>query len=187
MPGLTPLRSYPYPLYNEPADFPTQIGAFANAVDADVDALALAQQQALESPSARIISSALQNLAPSVGTALTFTTESYDNAAMVNLGVNNDRIFFQSLGVYLIHAECTWESNGNATLGGRRLYLNFSVGGNMAFDGRRGAQSQIVESTITYLHKATVIGSYVRASAVHTSGAAVDVGVRSFSVTRVSN
>lgn len=187
MPGLTPLRSYPYPTYSEPADFPTQIAAFANAVDADVDALASSQLAALNASSARVTASANQTIVPSTGTALTFTTEAYDNASMVNLGVNNDRITFPSIGVYLIHAECTWESNGNATLGGRRLYLNMSLEGNVAFDTRRGAQSQIVESTITYLYNATLVGSYVRASVAHTSGANVDVGVRSFSATRVSN
>lgn len=187
MPGLTPLRGYPYPFYGEPADFPMQAVAFAMDVDGDVDALVTAQSAALNAASARVTASAALAIVPSVSTVLTFAVEAYDNAAMSNLGVNNDRLTFTQLGVYLIHAECVWAGNGDATVGGRRLFLNASVEGNVAFDTRRGAASQIQESSITYLYKATVINSFIRASVVHTSASNVNVGVRSFSATRVSN
>lgn len=186
MSGLTP-RGYPYPDYSDPADFPFQIADFAVNVDADVDNQVTLQQTALNAPSARVTASANQAITASTDTFLTFAVEAYDNASMVNLGVNNDRITFTQTGIYLIHAECIWAGNGNATLGGRKLVLHTSTDNEVCYDTRRGAQAERQDSSVTYLYKATVINSFVRARVTHTSGAAVNVGLRSFSATRVSS
>lgn len=186
MPANTP-RGYTYPLYADAVDFPAQIQDFAQDVDLDVQALTVATAGALDAPSGHVSATANQLIVASTDTFLTFANEDYDNAAMVNLGVNNDRITFTSTGLYLIHAECNWTANGDAAAGGRKITIWTNTGNEVAWDSRRGASNQVTESSLTYLYQATAVGSYVRFRVTHTSGSSVNINLRSMSATKVAS
>lgn len=184
MPANTP-RGYTYPLLTDVANFPAQIQDFAQDVDADVQALVAAQNLALAAPSARVSASANQAIAVSTDTFLTFATEEYDNASMGNLGVNNDRLTFTSRGLYLIHAECNFASNGNATVNGRSGVIVTNLGNEIDWHSSRGAQSADTELSMTYPYFVNVIGDFVRFRVRQDSGAALNVNARSMSATKV--
>jgi len=187
MPANTP-RGYTYPLYSDPANPPAQIQDFAQDVDADVQAIVTSANAALSaSPSARISATANQAVAANTNVTVTFATEEYDNAAMANLGVNNDRITFTSTGFYLIAAEVNFVSNGNATVNGRSGTLVYTGGafGNAAYRVR-GAQSMDVEWSVTTLARVTSLPAIVQLQVRQESGASLNISARSLSVTKVA-
>lgn len=186
MPANTP-RGYTYPLYTDPADFPSDMQDFATDVDADVAALAVRQTAALNRASARVSASANQAIAANTDTFATFATEEYDNAAMANLGVNNDRLTFTEDGIYLVTAEVNFASNGNATVNGRSMKFVGNLFGNLAHDSRRGAQSMDTEMTITALYRCVTVGDFIRVQVRQESGAALNISARSFSATKVAD
>lgn len=185
MPANTP-RGYTYPLLADAANFPAQIQDFAQDVDLDVAARVTATTAALNAPSARISASANQSIPVSTQTFATFATEEYDNAAMGNLGVNNDRLTFTSTGLYLIHAEVNWSSNGNATVNGRLVTIFTNLGNEIARHTTRGAQTMDSEMSLTYLYPVTVVGDFVRMRVFQDSGAALNISARSMSATKVA-
>lgn len=185
MPANTP-RGYTYPLYGDAVNFPAQIQDFAQDVDLDVQALVTAQTAALAAPSARVSATANQSIPTGGGgTFVTFATEEYDNAAMANLGVNNDRITFTSTGLYLIHAEINFASNGNAVVNGRAMTLFTNLGNEIAWHSGRGAQSMDTELSLTFPYNCTVAGDFTRVRVFQDSGAALNINARSFSATKV--
>lgn len=187
MPASTP-RGYTFPLYSDPANFPSQIQTFAQDVDLDVQSLVNDTTTGLNRPSARVSATANQLIAVSTFTFATFAVEEYDNASMVNLGVNNDRITFTEEGIYLVHAECNWVPNGNATLGARFGELLPNLGGNpMARQSLRGAQSMDVELSLTSLWRINTVGDFVRFQVRQNSGAGANISARSMSVTKVAD
>lgn len=185
MPQNTP-RGYTYPLYGDAASFPAQIQDFAQDVDADVASLVTQTTAALNRPSARISTTDNQLMVPSTPVFCTFTVEEYDNAAMANLGVNNDRLTFTQAGIYLLSGDITFAANGNVAAGGRKIDIWTSTGNEVARDTRRGASNEITESNITFLYSATA-GSFVRLQATHTSGGNLHINIRSLSATKVAN
>lgn len=185
MPANTP-RGFPYPLYTDPANFPTQSQNFANAVDADVQAQVNAINTALAAPSGRAEATANQNIPASTPTFVTFATEAYDNAAMVNLGVNNDRITFTSTGVYLVEAQVNFASNGNATVRGRRAELVQNLATVTALNTIPGIQTLAVEMSLTGLFRVVTIGDFIRLRVTQDSGAALNIDARSISAMKVS-
>lgn len=184
MPANTP-RGYTYPLYGDVNNFPAQIQNFAEDVDLDVAALVAGQTTALNAPSARVSASANQNIAVSTDTFVTFATEEYDNAAMANLGVNNDRLTFTSVGLYLIHAEANFASNGNATVNGRSGVIVTNLGNEIDWHSSRGAQSMDTELSMTFPYFVSVVGDFVRFRVRQDSGAALNINARSMSATKV--
>lgn len=186
MPANTP-RGFTYPLYGDLANFPAQIQDFAQDVDLDVAAQAAEITADLNRPSARVSATANQSIAVSTDTFATFATEDYDNAAMGNLGVNNDRLTFTSTGIYLLCAEVNFSFNGNATVNGREVVIVTNLGNEVAWDTKRGAQSADTEFSITYLHRITVIGDFVRMRVRQNSGAALNISARSLSATKVAD
>lgn len=186
MPANTP-RGYTYPTYSDPANPPAQILDFATDVDTDVAALVARQTAALNRPSARVSASANQAIAANTNVFATFATEEYDNAAMANLGVNNDRLTFTETGIYLVTAEVNFSSNGNATVNGRSLLFVANLYGNLAHDSRRGAQNMDTEMTITTLYQVNTVGDFIRVEVRQESGAALNISARSFSATKVAD
>jgi hypothetical protein len=186
VPANTP-RGYTYPVYGDPADFPAQVLDFATDVDTDVAALVARQTAALNRPSARVSETANQNIAANTNVFATFATEEYDNAAMANLGVNNDRLTFTETGIYLVTAEVNFSSNGNATVNGRSLLFVANLYGNLAHDSRRGAQNMDTEMTITTLYQVNTVGDFIRVEVRQESGAALNISARSFSATKVAD
>ena len=186
MPANTP-RGYTYPVYGDLANPPAQILDFATDVDTDVAALVARQTAALNRPSARVSASANQAIAANTNVFATFATEEYDNAAMANLGVNNDRLTFTETGIYLVTAEVNFSSNGNATVNGRSMLFVGNLYGNLAHDSRRGAQNMDTEMTITTLYQVNTVGDFIRVEVRQESGAALNISARSFSATRVAD
>lgn len=186
MPANTP-RGYTYPLYTDPANPPADIQNFALDVDADVAALAARQAAALARASARVSATANQNIAANTDTFATFATEEYDNAAMANLGVNNDRLTFTETGVYLVTAEVNFSSNGNATVNGRMLTLVPNLSADKGHQTTRGAQNMDTEMTSTILYQCVTVGDFIRVRVRQESGAALNISARSFSATKVAD
>lgn len=185
MPQNTP-RGYTYPLYGDAADFPAQIQDFAQDVDADVASLVTQTTAALNRPSARISETANQLLNPNVDVFATFSVEEYDNAAMANLGVNNDRLTFTSTGIYLITGDVEFGNNANPAVGGRKAVLHTSVSNEIAFDTRRGAQNKNTMCNITFLYQVTG-ADFVRLRVTQSSAGALNFTNRSLCATKVAN
>lgn len=183
MPQNTP-RGYTYELYPDVNNFPAQIQDFATDVDLDVAAQVTRINTAMAAPSARVSATANQAIAANTPTFVTFATEDYDNAAMGNLGVNNDRLTTTSTGIYLIEGTVTFASNGNASVNGRQLAI--AIGGvNQATDSKAGSQNNPTEITVCWLHNVTVIGTFFRLEVTHSSAAALNITNRSLSATKV--
>lgn len=183
MPANTP-RGYTYPLYTDPANFPSQIQDFAQDVDTDVQAQVGRIATAMAAPSARVIATANQAIASNTPTFATFATEEYDNAAMGNLGVNNDRLTFTSAGIYLVQGAVIFASNGNASVNGRQVAL--TIGGvNRATESRAGSQTIATELTVSHLIQVSA-AQFVQMEVQHSSGAAVNITTRSLTATKVA-
>lgn len=187
MPANTP-RGYTYPLYSDPANPPAQIQDFAQDVDTDVQNQVNRIAGALNRPSAECRATANQAIAANTNVFATFTTEEYDNAAMINLGVNNDRITFTSTGVYLIHAEANFAPNGNATVGGREgIIVPNLLSGTDARQSLRGHITFDTELCVQLLYQVQTVGDFVRFQVRQSSGAALNISARSFSATKVAD
>jgi hypothetical protein len=186
MPAVTP-RGYRYPLYTDPADFPTQSQNFATDVDTDVQALVNTANSALAAPSARVSASANQNIPANTLTFVTFAVEEYDNAAMGNLGVNNDRLTFTSTGIYLVEAQVNFAPNGNATVNGRSGEFVQNLSAFTARHSEPGIQTFATEWALSSLIKVSSVGDFVRVRVLQNSGAALNIDARSLSATKVSN
>lgn len=186
MPANTP-RGYTYPIYSDPADFPSAAQTFATQVDTDVQALVDRQTAALDRPSARVSETANQAIAANTDVFLTFSVEEYDNAAMANLGVNNDRLTFTETGIYLVTAEVNFASNGNATVNGRSGLFVQNLVGNLGHHSLRGAQAMDTEMSLCLLTRVVTIGDFIRVQVRQESGAALNVSARSFSATKVAD
>lgn len=183
MPQNTP-RGYTYPNYTDPANFPAQIQDFAQDVDLDVQAQVNRINTAMAAPSARVIATANQAIPSNTPTFVTFATEEYDNAAMGNLGVNNDRLTITSTGIYLVQASVTFASNGNAAVNGRQMAIN--VGGvNQATESRAGSQTISTELTVSFPMQLAA-AAFVRIEVTHSSGAALNITTRSLTATKVA-
>lgn len=186
MTAATP-RGYRYPLYSDPADFPDQAQDFAEDVDADVQNQVNRITAALNRPSARVSATANQAIAANTFVFATFATEDYDNAAMGNLGVNNDRLTFTSTGLYLVTAEVNWVANGNATVGGRDAVLLFNLGTDDGRQSLRGHQTFDTEECVQYAYRVASVGDFVRVQLRQSSGASANVSTRSLSATKVAD
>ena len=187
MPANTP-RGYTYPLYTDPANPAAQIQDFAQDVDLDVAAQVASIVTALNRPSAKVSSSTAQVFAPGVPQFVTWATENYDNAAMANLGVNNDRISFTSTGKYLISVEINFNANG-LSVGSRQIRLvpNTGAAQNLGWENRPGSMTTGTNLTITDLYQSTGVGDFVRVEGLNSAANAVSLNTRTFTVTKVSD
>jgi hypothetical protein len=187
MPANTP-RGYTYPLYGDLANPAVQIQDFAQDVDADVALQVASINTALNRPSAKVSSTTAQVFAPAVAQFVTWATENYDNAAMANLGVNNDRISFTSRGIYLVSVEINFNANG-LSAGNRQIRLVPNTGGaqNLAAENRPGSITTGTNLTITELYTSTGVGDFVRVEGLNSAANAVSLGARTFTVTKVAD
>jgi hypothetical protein len=180
MPQNTP-RGYTYPLYTDPANFPAQIQDFATDVDTDVQAQVARINTAFAAPSVRVSATANQSIPNATLTAVTFATEDYDNAAMGNLGVNNDRITFTSTGIYLVQG---WVRFASLNANGR--YLELELAGTAVARENRASGSDQIELTISYLHQVSVVSTIARLRVVQDSGGALNINNRALTATKVA-
>lgn len=115
MPDNTPNRGYEYPLYSDTQNFPAQIQAFAEDVDADVTALEALLAGARQRPSARIEATAAQAITTSTNTLLTFSNLVYADGVGVNLGVFPTGLSLTEQGIYLISGRVTFDASSSGS------------------------------------------------------------------------
>lgn len=99
---VTPNWNIPYPCAGETIDC-TVFQAFTQAIQDAVTGLDDLSTDILNRPAAKVTGGS-QAIAVGVSTNATYTTEVYDNAAMANLGVNNDRLTITTSGMYMVTA-----------------------------------------------------------------------------------
>jgi len=109
MPANTP-RGYTYPLYGDTQNFPAQIQDLATDIDTDVDGLYDARAAALYAPTGVASFTGALALASGVTTTVTFDTELYDNANMVDIAGAPTDISIPSVGNYLISASVRYST-----------------------------------------------------------------------------
>lgn len=107
MPGTTDTQGLQYDLLSENVATATETGLerLAKQIAAELDLADLARVAGLKRAAARCSRfNTVQSIPNNVTTAITFDTENFDSHAMVNLGVNADRITITSgggAGVYM--------------------------------------------------------------------------------------
>lgn len=126
MPGTTP-RGYEYPLYGDTQNFPAQIQALAEDIDVDVQGLYDAADAARNAPTASV-SNLTQSVPSGALTTITFTDELYDNANMVNLGIDPTIISIPETGLYLVSGTAVFNIAAGTTTLACALFLR-SIGG----------------------------------------------------------
>ncbi len=182
MPGLTSPQNFPYPLYTEANNAPTQIQALADAID---DAL-VASQALIASIVARkavrassVTNQSIPNNAVTLGT---FTTEDFDNDNMFNVGVSTTNVTVNTAGLYLVTGTATWAPNAT---GVRQAAL---LKGGTAFATIRTFTAGGVLSSgtsVTQVINASV-GNVLTFQVFQTSGGALNCTSKVFSASRVS-
>lgn len=190
MPGTTPNRGYPFPLYTDPQNFPSDIEDLALAVDADVEALDNAIAAGYNRDTVRVSGpvGGTQAIPTGAGGArVTYSTEVYDNAGMANLGVTNDRITFSQVGLYLVTAHVRFAPGPSATFGifGILLATGSSVLQN-AYMSRQGHNTRDTDLTITSPHFANTAGNTMSLLVGHNAGVNVNVTLCSLTATLMS-
>lgn len=184
----TPNRNYPYPEYNEANNFPTQDQALATAIDTDLqNNLAVPIADALDAPSARASRPAgSQAAATGTNVTLSYTTENYDNDAIVNLAGSATNFVIQSPGVYLLTGSVNAQPDGSAT-GAAALIMQSSLGTvpNPVGTSRNLDNDKDTSLSCTTLHQAVaaeVITMFVR----HNHGANLNFSIAQLTVTRIA-
>lgn len=77
-------------------------------------------------PACRITNSIALSIPNNAETTLTFDTEDYDTDTMHSTSVNTDLITFNTAGIYVVHFNCEFPTNGN----GFRYVIIRETGGN---------------------------------------------------------
>lgn len=102
MPASTPVYGITYPCGGDTID-PSVFATFADSMDAALAQGAAEMAQLTNKPNAQVSAQVFPQLVVlNTITTLTFNTEVYDNDAMADLAVNNDRLTIQTDGAYLI-------------------------------------------------------------------------------------
>jgi len=112
MPGSSPTFGIPYPCIGEPIT-PLAFSTFAAAVDGAIATVDTARTLALKRPTAAVAGNA--SIPVGVATNVTYTSELWDNAAMVDLVANNDRITVTRNGVYMVWGQAPTGTGATAT------------------------------------------------------------------------
>ena len=189
MAGTTPFRSYPYPTYGDATNFPTQQQAFATAVDTDIDTnLNDAISAELDAPSARASRpSGTQAIANATNVTISYTTEDYDNAGIVNLGGSATNFVIPTAGVYLITG--SFNMQPDAAAGGSIALTINSSGATMPIPGGSSRQldnDKDTSVTATTLHQVVTAPETITMVARHNHGASLNASIAQLTVTRIA-
>lgn len=181
MPGTTP-RGYPYPLYSEANNFPSQLQSLANAVDTDIQAnLVTAVNNGLNQPSVACSSTVAQSVANNTDVTMTFNVEEYDNANWFNSGVSTTNFTAPATGFYMLSCSLVYASNAT---GGRTVIVK--VGGVTQYAKTfPGNSIDITQIPTTNLLPLTA-GNVVTVAARQNSGVAINVTDKRISINRIS-
>lgn len=182
MPGFTPNQSLPYPLYTEAVNPPAQIQAFAEAADDAVVASQALISSIVARKASRMSSVTAQSIPNNTTTLGTFTTEDYDNDAMINIAGSNTNIVVVTAGLYLVTASATWAVN-NAGIRQAAILKN----GNAVVVWRALNNGAVLASGSPATHLATgAPGDVFTFQLFQDSGGALNCTAKVFSVSRVS-
>jgi ABC-type sulfate transport system substrate-binding protein len=184
----TTSRGYPYPLYTDQADFPSQIQDLAEAIDVDVDGLYDRVAVGYNRPTCIVRAVGVnQAIAANTDVTATYAEEVYDNANMFNLGTSTTTVTFPESGIYIGVSRITFLSNGNATVGGRQVAI--STTGTLGVVGRKSSLAD--QNVSTGVHQTVIFfaeaGSTVTQIQRHNSGASLNSSTRYLAVSKVSD
>lgn len=184
-------RGYTYPLYTDPMNFPAQMQDLATDIDGDMQTLFNRIATGYQGAACAVEASGVnQAVANNADVAATFTTELYDNAGMVNLGVSTTTITFPSTGLYMASGRSTFLSNGGGP--GARL-LNFTTTGTFGIVGRRASDglAPAAGGTSTAVHLTAVFftegGTTMTMIQRQNSGASLNSSTRQLYVARLGS
>jgi hypothetical protein len=186
MPQNTP-RGYSFPLYPDVQNFPVQIQDLAQDIDADIQAIADLGPLALDRVTARAQDPGSVAIAPNTTTAVPFTIQAFDYGNIYNPGTPTLMTFPES-GIYQVSISVEFLANGNATVGGRALYLTSSgaLTPVVARESRLGNQNRNTSLDLSSLYMAVAAGETISAFVRHNSGANVSIADRWMSVTKLT-
>lgn len=185
----TPNRGYPYPQYGDVNNAPTQIQAFATAVDTDMfNNIRAPRLEAEGYSSCRVIRDVgTQAIANNTSVTLTYTVETYDNDGMANLGVNNTIVTITTPGVYLLGGSVNMQPDGSATGAAALIFAsNGGVVQNPVGSSRDLHATRQTSISGTTLHQVLVGGEQISMFVRHNHGAGLNATLAQLSVTRIA-
>lgn len=186
MPANTP-RGYTYPLYPDTQDFPAQIQDLATDIDTDIQNIVNLGTTAFDRVTARAQDAAGQVILPNVTTALAFTIQAFDYGAIYNPGTPTILTFPED-GIYHVSMSVEFAANGNATVGGRALFLTSSGGLTpvVARESRLGNQNRDTSLDLSTLYMCVTAPETLSMFVRHNSAANVTVNDRWIHATKIS-
>lgn len=186
MPANTP-RGYTYPLYPDAQNFPAQIQDLATDIDTDIQAIEDLGTLAFDRPMARAQDPGNLALVANVTTAVPFSIQSYDTAAIYNPGTPLLMTLPED-GIYHVSIAMEFLANGNATVGGRAVFMTSSgaITPVVARESKAGNQTRNTSIDLSTLYMAAAGGETIMCFARHSSGANVNLAQRWISVTKIA-
>lgn len=183
MPGTTP-RGYEYPLYTDTQNFPAQIQALAEDIDTDVQGLYDADTEARNAPTAKAQFAGLLDVPTGPQTTVTFNTELYDNAGMINLGVSPTVISIVETGLYLVTG---WVLFSESAVSGAVALLLRSAGGLVPDIATvtKGAGSPDQQLSMVALTRCAA-GESITLAVIQNTGSGLDLQFAELTVTKVA-
>lgn len=189
MGGVTPNNAYPFPTYGDPANFPQQQQLFASAVDNDLQVLKQAIDLALDEPSARASRPAgTQVVATGTNVTVSYSTEDYDNNAIVNLGGSATDFVISTPGIYLLTGSVNVQPDGSAT-GAAALIMQSSAGTtpNPVGTSRQLDNDKDTSLSCTTLHRVPTAPETINMFVRHNHGANLNISIAQLTVTRIGS
>jgi hypothetical protein len=186
MPANTP-RGYTYPLYPDTQNFPAQIQDLAQDIDADIQAIADLGPLALDRATARAQDAGSVAIVPNTTTAVPFTIQAFDYGAIYNPAFPNLMTFPED-GIYQVSISVEFLANGNATVGGRAIYLTSTSALTpvVARESKLGNQLRNTSLDLSSLYMAVAAGETISAFVRHNSAANVSISDRWMSITKLT-
>lgn|SRR5512134_1210976 len=186
MPANTP-RGYTYPLYPDTQNFPAQIQDLAQDVDVDIQNIVNLGTLAFDRDTSRAQETAGQVILPNTTTAVTFGIEAFDYGAIYNPGTPTIMTFTED-GIYHVSMSVEFTANGNATVGGRALFMTSSGGLTpvVARESRLGNQTRNTSLDVSSLYMCVTAPETLSLFVRHNSAANVTINDRWVSVTKIA-
>jgi hypothetical protein len=123
MPATTPIYGITYPCAGDVINA-AAFATFATSVDAALASVNLTATEALTRPVARLAGDISVAVAVNTEFTGTYNVVLFDNDAMANLGVSNDRLTVQTAGTYLVTYSDNISAGNPATATAVSVYKN---------------------------------------------------------------
>lgn len=119
----------------------------------------------------RVYSNTLQTIANNTLTGINLNQERYDTDNMHDNAINNDRITFNTAGVYVITGHIRWASN---TAGYRDVYFRLNATTIIARSHQNPVTGDVTTQSLATVYRVNV-GDYIQMIVVQTSGGNLDI------------